>query len=43
VVSNILRDFIASIFKGQALEFLVFEGEGTEMLANIKSLSPQKT
>jgi hypothetical protein len=42
-VPNILRDCIACIFKGQALECLAFEGEGTEMLVSIKSYSPNVT
>jgi len=42
-VPNVLRDYIACIFKGQALECLALEGEGTEMLANIKSHSPSVT
>ena len=43
LVPNILRDYIASIFKGQALDCLAFEGEGTEMLVNTKSHSPDVT
>jgi hypothetical protein len=42
-VPNILRDYIASIFKGQALECLAFEGEVTEMFVNIKSHLPNVT
>jgi hypothetical protein len=42
-VPNILRDYIVCIFKGQALEGLVFGSKGTEMLANIKSHSPNVT
>jgi hypothetical protein len=42
-VLNVLRDYIACIFKGQALECLALEGEGNEILANTKSHSPNIT
>jgi len=38
-VPNIMRDCIACIFKGQALECLAPEGEGIEMLVNIEGRS----
>jgi hypothetical protein len=42
-VPSILRDCIACVFKGQALECLVLEGEGPEMLVNNKSHLPNVT